>query len=66
MSDGRTCGETIQTFGALVGLGMMLIYGRITQAEYDLGVAYVMGYEDAMTCRPCEPIDTIESFKKED
>lgn len=66
MSDEKTCGETIQTSAALVGLGMMLIYGRITQAEYDLGVAYVMGYEDAMDCKPCDPMETIDKFKEVD
>lgn len=65
MSDGRTCGETIQTSAALVGLGMMAIIGRLTQSEYDLGVAYVMGYEDAMACKPCDPMETIDKFKEE-
>lgn len=66
MSVKRTCGEVIETSAALVGLGMMLLCRKLHQNEYELGVAYVMGYEDAMACNPCEPLDAIDSFKKED
>lgn len=66
MSREKTCFETIQTTGALVGLGMMAVFGRITQAEYNLGTAYVMGYQDAEACRPCDPMETIDKFKEVD
>lgn len=66
MSDGKTCGETIQTSAALVNLASAILLGMITQAEYDLGVAYVMGYEDAMACKPCDPMETIDKFKEAD
>lgn len=64
MSREKTCGATIESFAALVGLGMMAIIGRLTQSEYDIGVAYVMGYEDAMACKPCDPMETIDKFKE--
>ena len=66
MSREKTCGATIESSAALVGLGMMAIFGRLTQTEYDLGVAYVMGYEDAMACKPCDPMETIDKFKEAD
>ena len=66
MSDGRTCGETVRTTAALVNLASAILLGMITQSEYDLGVAYVMGYQDAMACRPCDPTETIDKFKEAD